>query len=486
MIVRGKYAVLNRRIVMGKGLVSFSVLLFLMLIPLFGQWEADQRLTFDSGISSVSSQSARCIAATGDTLHVVWWDTRDGNSEIYYKRSTDAGTSWGADTRLTNDAAISALPTIAVSGLTLHVAWYDTRDGANNFEVYYKRSSDGGVTWGGDTRLTDDPMLSWYPSLALTGPNVHLVWRENRDGNYEVYYKRSTDAGISWQSDVRLTNAAGSSESPAIAAAPSGDVHVAWFDNRDGGAYEIYYKRSTDHGSIWGSDQRLTNDPGVSFGASVALSGANVHIAFQDSRDGQWEIYYKRSTDGGVTWGSDTRLTNAAATSEAASIAVSGSNLHVVWWDNRDGNYEIYYKRSTTGGTSWETDTRLTNDPSWSQNPFLAISGSRLHVVWKDGRAGNDEIYYKRNPTGNPVGIEEERDDARYKIHDAQLKIHPNPFVSFAAVIGHERKTFAVYDAAGERVGICRGDRIGAGLAPGVYFIRAVSGDGQTIRIVKL
>jgi len=515
MIVRGKHVVADRSVVMDKGLVSFSVLVLLMLVPLFGQWEADQRLTFDGASSSVSSQSARCIAATGDTLHVVWWDSRDGNSEIYYKRSTNAGTSWGSDTRLTDDAAISALPTIAVSGLTLHVAWYDTRDGSGNFEVYYKRSSDGGRSWGPDTRLTNDPAFSWYPSVALSGTNVHLVWRESRDGNYEVYYKRSTDAGVSWQSDSRLTDAAGSSESPSVAAVPSGDVHVAWFDNRDGGAYEIYYKRSTDHGSTWGTDQRLTNDPGVSFGASVALSGPNVHIAFQDSRDGQWEIYYKRSTDGGATWGTDTRLTNATATSEHASIVASGPNAHLVWWDNRDANYEIYYKRSTTGGTSWEADTRLTNDASWSQQPFIAVSGPRLHVVWKDGRDGNDEIYYKRNPTGNPVRIDEQGNDARSTIHDARLKIHPNPFrnrcdirftMQDARYETREERSqkleagLRIFDASGRIVktfaitnyhspitihwNAC--DQEGAALPPGVYFVNADAGVGPTVRIVKV
>ncbi len=45
-------------------------------------------------------------------------------------------------------------------------------------------------------------------------------------------------------------------------------------------------------------------------------------------------------------------------------IAINGSVVHVVWSDERDGNYEIYYKRSTDGGVSWGADTRLTNNPS--------------------------------------------------------------------------------------------------------------------------
>jgi hypothetical protein len=71
-----------------------------------------------------------------------------------------------------------------------------------------------------------------------------------------------------------------------------------------------------------------------------------VHVVWSDARDADYEIYYKRSTDGGISWGGDTRLTNAPSTSEIPSITVSGSVVHVVWFDLRDLNYEIYSKRS--------------------------------------------------------------------------------------------------------------------------------------------
>lgn len=379
------------------------IFFFINFSFLFAQWENDVRLTFADGHSNTSSNNARCIATQGDTIHVVWCDERDGNTEIYYKRSLDRGTNWERDVRLTDDPAGSGLPTVAVSGLNVHVAWFDVRAGFNNFEIYYKRSTDGGTTWGPDTRLTFDPLISWYPCVGLTNSNVHVVWRETRDGNYEIFYKRSTDEGTTWGPDTNLSNASGSSETPCITVS-STTLHVLWFDNQDGGQYEIYYKRSTDEGVTWEPDVRLTDDPAVSFGPCVAVSGSNVHVVWQDTRDGSgWELYYKNSTDGGTTWGQDRRLTNAPETSEAPSVVASGSNVHVVWWDNRDGNYEIYYKCSFDNGTTWEPDTRLTNDDSWSQNPHIAFADTMLHVVWLDGRValGNNEIFYKRNPTGN-------------------------------------------------------------------------------------
>ncbi len=99
----------------------------------------------------------------------------------------------------------------------------------------------------------------------------------------------------------------------------------------------------------WQPDLRLTNDPEISFTAStntssVASSGSFVHIVWWDNRNTDWEIYYKRSTDNGLSWGPDIRLTNSAGNSYIPSVAVSGSVVHIVWQDQRDGNREIYYK----------------------------------------------------------------------------------------------------------------------------------------------
>jgi hypothetical protein len=124
-------------------------------------------------------------------------------------------------------------------------------------------------------------------------------------------------------------------------------------------------------------------------------------LIFEDDRNGGSngaDVYYKRSTDLGLTWGQDTRLTTDPNRSEYASVAVSGQNVHVLWDDNRDGNYEIYYKHSTNSGLNWDADLRLTNASGNSILPSMALSGTIAHCIWMDYRDGNSEIYYKRNP----------------------------------------------------------------------------------------
>src|SRR5262245_58656665 len=112
-----------------------------------GQWESDVRLTDNSAFSNTSYNNAWCVAASGDLVHVVWYDFRDGNYEIYYKRSPDGGTNWEGDTRLTDNSAASYDPSVAVSDQVVHVVWFDHRNGLYA-DIYYKSSADGGMTWG--------------------------------------------------------------------------------------------------------------------------------------------------------------------------------------------------------------------------------------------------------------------------------------------------------------------------------------------------
>ncbi len=324
-------------------LIVIAVLVtpLLTALPVYADWGADIRLT-----NALGNSKSPSVAVSGNIVHVVWFDSRDGNDEIYYSRSIDGGTTWGANVRLTTAAGNSFTPSIAVSGNNVHIAWHDSRSGFE--EIYYKRSTDGGTTWGADTRLTFAGVGAALSSIAVSGNNVHVAWQDQRDGNWEIYYECSTDSGTTWGADTRLINAAGDSKDPSIAVFGN-NVHVAWQDRR-GGNFQIYYKRSTDGGTTWGADTPIVNSPKLSEFPSIAVSGNNVHVAWQDNRDEyypKWEIYYKRSTDGGITWSTNTRLSCAPDLSEVPVIAVSVNSVHVAWMDLRDGNYEIYYKKFT-------------------------------------------------------------------------------------------------------------------------------------------
>jgi hypothetical protein len=112
-----------------------------------------------------------------------------------------------------------------------------------------------------------------------------------------------------------------------------------------------------------------------------------------------------RSTDDGTNWEQEISLTDEDS-SFLPSIAVSGLNVHLVWAFEYPLNREIFYKRSTDGGISWEQDIRLTNASAEGWLPSVSVSNSTVNVLWRDNRDGNYEIYYKQNPTGNVTEVE--------------------------------------------------------------------------------
>jgi hypothetical protein len=157
------------------------------------------RLTNNSGNSQQPS-----VWVSGPDVHLVWQDTRNGNYAIYYKRSINGGFSWGQDILLNSGTATAQYPSITATGDIVHLVWQDFRDGSNA-EIYYKASGNRGVNWSPDARLTNDFSSSHHPCVYVSGPFVHAAWDDNRSGNYEIYHKMSVNGGFSWGSDLRLT-----------------------------------------------------------------------------------------------------------------------------------------------------------------------------------------------------------------------------------------------------------------------------------------
>ena len=353
------------------------------------QWEPDRRLSTTDSAATLNENMARCLVCCGDTVHVVWYDTQNNGSAIYYKRSSDEGTTWGPDTRLSGTPGTADFPTLAVSGTNVHLAFRDQRTG--RYGSYYERSLDGGRTWEPDVFISDSLLFNWWPAIAAVGPMVYVVL--NLDTvNSEVYFRRSTDNGETWDTIQRISNAPLRSEDPCIAASDS-NVHI-WNEFRHGGNghSEVYYRRSSDQGVTWGPETRLTYDTAMSYSPTAYPSGSNVDVAWEDNRDGNFEIYHKRSTDYGLTWGPDERLT-------------TDSNVHIVWF-GLSGGAGIFYLHSSDGGVTWDPIDTLVGGATAPAAPFIDFAGSTLHVIWKDMRDGHGAIYYKRNMTGN-VGIEE-------------------------------------------------------------------------------
>jgi hypothetical protein len=365
--------------------------LFLGQIAL-ADWSAVRRLTWTSGYSIYQAIAVDSFGY----LHLVWSEETPEDYEIYYKRSTDGGTSWSSNRRLTWSSGNSLNPNIAVdSSGGVHVVWSDYAPG--NYEIYYRRSTDGGFSWLPSQRLTWTPAASELPAISVDGVDrIHVVWDDYTPGNRDIYYRRSVTGGAGWTPTQRLTWNSGDSFYPAIACSPAGHLHVVWSDDTSGSS-EIYYMAGSDGGMNWSSARRLTWNSGDSDGPIIAAHASGLlHVVWWDATPGLSEIYYKNSPDGGVSWTSARRITwtPGASYSPAIQLGFSGQ-LHVVWRVDEASNGDIFYKKSTDGGTTWGSTQRRTWTSGWSASPAVALDSSGdLHVVWSDSTPGNYEIYY--------------------------------------------------------------------------------------------
>jgi len=354
----------------------------------------EKRLSWTSGHSGDADIA---VEASGK-VHVVWQDNTPGNFEIYYKKSPDGGATWAGAKKLTFTAGSSRAPAIAVDpSLNLHVVWADDTPG--NFEVYYKKSTDGGATWTANKRLSMTADSSDHPFIAVdSAGDLHVVWQDNTPGNEEVFYAKSTDKGAAWSAARRLTWTPDESEDPAIGVESSGFLHLVWGDETPGNS-EIYHKKSTDGGATWSVNKRLTWNSGGSVGPKIAVDPSGcLHVVWPDHSPGNYEIYYKNSPDGGATWTTNNRLTwNSSFSLEPVMAADSSGHLHVVFMDNAPENFEIFYRKSVDGGVTWTTNRRLTWSIYAQGSPALDVdSSANLHIVWECMAPGNYEIFFMK------------------------------------------------------------------------------------------
>lgn len=370
-------------------------------------WVITKRLSY---ISQHVAQTPRAaIANVFNNMYVVWHSDHHGNYEIYFKKSEDGGISWTGK-RLTYNSSWSDYPDIAVdSSNNLHVVWTDLTPS----DVLYKKSTDGGTTWS-TKRLTWTSGPSYKPAIEIgSDDHIHVVWHDfTPNAVYsEIYYKRSTDGGVTWPFTKRLTWSLGDSFQPQVAIDSNNNIHVTWFDNAsDPGnwdEYEVYYKKSTDRGDTWTASKRLTwATKEFRFPNITVDDSDNIHIAWQESK-GLGEVYYKKSGDNGNTWTGAKRLTWESGSfwpSRYPDVASDSSgNIFVIYQHqvpkgaHPNPNVEIFFRKSTDGGNSWVPPKRLTWREELSYYAKTVVdSGDSIHIVWTDDRTGNWEIFYKK------------------------------------------------------------------------------------------
>jgi hypothetical protein len=316
-------------------------------------------------------------------------------------------------------------PDVAVeSPGDLAVAYQWRRNSPRTKQIRLATSQDGGKTWAQPTAGLEGSGKGFTPKLAWgRGRSLVMVWADERRAEraWDVYARRSPDGGSTWEAEQLLSRfpqqtAADLSARPEMIGDGQDRLWSVWVGLRNGRS-SFYLSRSTDGGRSWLDPVALSGQSTSVYGQRLIRSGERLLLVWQDTRTGQDRIYAVSSGDGGVTWTSPTRVdhvppsSQTAATSPSVVLSPDGESF-VAWHDARNGRDDIFVGRSTDGGRSWTSeDVRIdTDEPGTAVSRFPRIARSddgRLAVAWEDDRVGHEGIYLRvrsagQSPTWGP------------------------------------------------------------------------------------
>lgn len=217
-----------------------------------GKWATSARGGADVRLSRAGDRGKTAMFPNIKTdevgnAHIVYQstDTDDGNSEIFYVRSTNRGVSFVPAKQITSSAGQALMPDIAISS-KINVASRTTCDG------------------------TED-------STSQGAGRTTVVWHDNRFGNYEIMAGNKIDG--EWESsgqggvDTRITQAPGDSLFPRVAADHRGNIRVVYHDHRRG-VTNPWIFMSTFNAALnrWDSSAQGGTDLPISIGNTDAES----------------------------------------------------------------------------------------------------------------------------------------------------------------------------------------------------------------------
>jgi hypothetical protein len=146
----------------------------------------------------------------------------------------------------------------------------------------------------------------------------------------------------------------------------------------------------------------------------AADSLGNFYCAWIDWREGNPDVYFSSSIDGGKTWTPNVRIDDDESGQEqdvCRLLSTPEGVLHAFWQDNRNPKtlFDIYCSTSPDGGKTWKPSIKINDDTTyvWQNSPSPVVDASgNLYVAWHDYRdreVGGDitpNIYFARSEDG--------------------------------------------------------------------------------------
>ena len=318
---------------------------------------------------SQNEPSVRILRTNPNIVVAAWRDFRLGISppirRIGYAYSTNGGSSWSAPLMLPDplpNHATQSDPVLTNDGNGNIFLTSTSRDPSNTTgQTVVYRSTNNGVTFTEYATAVASASFEdkeWITcDLNPSSPyynNLYITWTRIGSGIRGI---KSTNGGLNWSAPVNVgDNTAGQGSNVAVGT--NNYVYVVW------GQSGIKFDKSTNGGASYGTDFSLSTNqnqigfPFICVDYSTHTSRGNVYVVWDDNRGGNYDVWFQRTTDAGTTWlGAPLRVNDVTTNDQYKAAIQCDTNgvLHVVYYDERTGIGQVnsYYAYSTDAGNTW-------------------------------------------------------------------------------------------------------------------------------------
>ncbi|RMG46844.1 MAG: exo-alpha-sialidase [Acidobacteria bacterium] len=291
----------------------------------------------------------------------------------------------------------------------------DARSGSWGAGVYV--SHDGGRTWTDGLMPFRKYPNQGDPTVAFCGDGIPVYAYLDYVGAYQPHRlisAHSVDGGQSWVGPgVAYQGTTPFADKPYIACAPddgspyANRAYLSW-TQIGFGTSPIVVAYSSDHGQTWNGRTPVSGNGGVQGSIPVAGRDGEVYVFWR----GNGVIGFAHSLDGGANFGAPGVVASITPIPDStfrrnsfptAAIDTSGGpydgTVYVAWADNRNGDPDIYFTRSTDGGNTWDPPRRVNDDPVGNGRdqffPWMSVDeNGYVHLMWHDRREDPDNRDY--------------------------------------------------------------------------------------------
>jgi hypothetical protein len=378
----------------------YALVAALLLAAACAPDEGPQQQVSDSGSGAFEAS----LAPTGDGFVVAWYDVRDGNAEIYFRLLTSDGRPADRERRLTDDAALSYEADVQAIGMNIAVAWYDKAADGRMQARLGLWTRDGALLW---SRTVSAPERSGRnPVLVAAATRLFVAWIEDSSvDTSEVWAGWWSLAGQQMQSPVRIGPAGRTTWNLNADIDSQGRGWVAYDAKAGTRAEELFLARLGDEGvQRW----QVTPDDGLpSKYPDLALSGEQAAFAWYDERDGNQEVYLAvaprdRLAEGVLSIAR--RVTNTPGNSIGAYVSWNGDRVGLAWSDDSEGDqHEVFFQRFDRRGDPEGDARRVTSNATSSLIPSIRAARGLFALAWNEyeqpagdghGSTGRSEIAF--------------------------------------------------------------------------------------------